>query len=75
MASGKAKNQLFNQLPTITSQTGSYIIMTAHVGDIINMEMYPTDKRNLSHMKRDTTIKGVGPGFYSIPQRLGYHEQ
>ena len=70
MASGKAKNQLFNQLPTITSQTGSYIIMTAHVGDIINMEMYPTDKRNLSHMKRDTTIKGVGPGFYSIPHNV-----
>ena len=70
MASGKAKNQLFNQLPTTTSQTGSYSIMTAHVGDIINMEMYPTDKRNLSHMKRDTTIKGVGPGFYSIPHNV-----
>jgi hypothetical protein len=70
MTSGKAKTQLFNQLPTIVSQTGSYIILTAHVGDIINMEMYPTDKRNLSHMKRDTVIKGVGPGFYSMPHNV-----
>lgn len=70
MTSGKAKNQLFNQLPTIVSQTGSYIIMTAHVGDIIQMEMYPTDKRNLSHMKKDTVIKGVSSGFYSMPHNV-----
>ncbi|ARV77331.1 putative UvsX protein [Pseudomonas phage Noxifer] len=70
MTSGKAKTQLFNQMPTMVAQTGSYVIMTAHVGDIINMEMYPTDKRNLSHMKKDTVIKGVGPGFYSMPHNV-----
>lgn len=70
MTGGKAKNQLFNQLPTVTAQTGSYIIMTAHVGDIIQMEMYPTDKRNLSHMKKDTVIKGVSSGFYSLPHNV-----
>jgi hypothetical protein len=70
MTSGKAKTQLFNQMPTMAAQTGSYVIMTAHVGDIINMEMYPTDKRNLSHMKKDTVIKGVGPGFYSMPHNV-----
>lgn len=70
MTLGKAKTQLFDQLPTICAQTGSYIILTAHTGDIINIEMYPTDKRNLSHMKRDTIIKGVGPGFYSLPHNV-----
>jgi hypothetical protein len=70
MTMGKAKTQLFNQMPTMAAQTGSYVIMTAHVGDIINMEMYPTDKRNLSHMKKDTVIKGVGPGFYSMPHNV-----
>lgn len=70
MTLGKAKNQLFNQLPQMTAQTGTYLFMTAHVGDIIQMEMYPTDKRNLAGLKKDTVIKGVSSGFYSMPNNL-----
>jgi hypothetical protein len=32
--------------------------------------MYPTDKRNLSHMKKDTILKGVSGGFYSLPNNV-----
>lgn len=70
MATGKAKNQLLNQVPGICANTGTYFIMTAHVGNIINMEMYPTDKRSLRHQKKDTTILGVSPGFYALPNNL-----
>lgn len=70
MTNGKAKNQLFNQLPQVCAKTGTYMILTAHVGDIIQMEMYPTDKRNLSEMKRDTVLKGVSSGFYSLPNNV-----
>lgn len=70
MANGKAKNQLFNQLPQVCAKSGTYMILTAHVGDIINMEMYPTDKRNLSEMKKDTVLKGVSSGFYSLPNNV-----
>lgn len=70
MTNGKAKNQLFNQLPQLCARTGTYMVLTAHVGDIINMEMYPTDKRNLSHMKKDTVLKGVSGGFYSLPNNV-----
>lgn len=70
MMNGKAKNQMLNQIPQICARTGSYMIMTAHLGDVINMEMFPTDKRNLSHMKRDTILKGVSPGFYSLPNNV-----
>lgn len=70
MTNGKAKNQLFNQMPQVCAKTGTYMIMTAHVGDIIQMEMYPTDKRNLSHMKKDTVLKGVSGGFYSLPNNV-----
>lgn len=70
MTMGKAKAQLFNQLPNICSKTGLYMILTAHISDVINIEMYPTDKRNLSHMKKDTKLKGVGPGFYSLPHNV-----
>lgn len=70
MANGKAKNQLFNQLPQVCAKSGTYMILTAHVGDIINMELYPTDKRNLSEMKKDTVLKGVSSGFYSLPNNV-----
>lgn len=70
MANGKAKNQLFNQLPQVCAKSGTYMILTAHVGDVINMEMYPTDKRNLSEMKKDTVLKGVSSGFYSLPNNV-----
>lgn len=70
MTNGKAKNQLFNQLPQVCAKTGTYMILTAHVGDIIQMEMYPTDKRNLSEMKKDTVLKGVSSGFYSLPNNV-----
>lgn len=70
MTNGKAKNQLFNQLPQVCAKTGTYTTLTAHVGDIIQMEMYPTDKRNLSHMKKDTVLKGVSGGFYSLPNNV-----
>lgn len=70
MSNGKAKKQLFNQLPQICAKTGTYAILTAHVGDVINMEMFPTDKRNLTGMKRDTVILGVSGGFYSLPNNV-----
>ncbi|MFO5574784.1 hypothetical protein ACLBPA_29035, partial [Klebsiella pneumoniae] len=58
MTKGKAKNQLFNQLPQICAKTSTYMILTAHVGDIIQIKMYPTAKRNLSYMNEDTIVKG-----------------
>lgn len=67
MSSGKAKNQLLNQIPQITAQSNSYMIMTAHLGDVINMEMFPTDKRQLSTLPKDTALKGVASGFYTLP--------
>jgi hypothetical protein len=70
MTNGKAKTQLFNQLPTVAAKTSTHFILTAHVGDVINMEMYPTDKRNLTGLKKDTIIKGAGGGFYSLPNNL-----
>jgi len=70
MTNGKAKNQMFNQMPSICARTGTYLILTAHLGDIINMEMFPTDKRNLSYMKKDTVLKGVSSGFYSLPNNV-----
>lgn len=70
MTNGKAKKQMFNQLPGICSRNACYMAMTAHVKDVINVEAYPTDKRNLSHMKKDTVLEGVSNGFYSLPNNV-----
>ncbi len=70
MNNGRAKKQMFNQLPQICARTGTYLFLTAHVKDVINMEMYPTDKRNLSYMKKDTVLEGVSGGFYSLPNNV-----
>lgn len=70
MNNGRAKKQMFNQLPQICARTGTYLFLTAHVKDVINLEMYPTDKRNLSFMKKDTVLEGVSGGFYSLPNNV-----
>lgn len=70
MTNGKAKKQLFDQLPQICAKSGTHVILTAHVSDVINMDMFPTDKRNLTGMKRDTIIMGVSGGFYSLPNNV-----
>ena len=70
MTLGKAKNQMLNQIPQLAARSNTYIIMTALLGDVINMEMYPTDKRALSMMPKDTSFKGVSSTFYSLPHNL-----
>lgn len=70
MNNGRAKKQMFNQLPGISARYGSLIFLTAHIKDVINIEMYPTDKRALSFMKKDTSLEGVSGGFYSLPNNL-----
>lgn len=70
MNNGRAKKQMFNQLPGICARYGTYMFLTAHIKDVINIEMYPTDKRSLSFMKKDTSLEGVSGGFYSLPNNL-----
>lgn len=70
MANGKAKAQLFNQLPQLCAKTNTFIVLTAHEGDVIEMDPYASDKRNLSGQKKGTTIFGVSKGFYSLPNNV-----
>lgn len=67
---GRAKNMMLDQMPQLLAQTGTYCILTGHTGDVTNVEMFPTDKRQLSGLKKDTTIKGVGPSFFSLPNNV-----
>lgn len=70
MANGKAKAQLFGQLPQLCARTNTYMLLTAHEADVIEMDAYAADKRKLSGQKRGTTIAGVSNGFYSLPNNV-----
>lgn len=69
MNTGRAKNELFNQLPQLCARTGTYLILTAHVKDKIEMDQYAPDKRNLASMKQNTVIGGAS-GMYSLPNNV-----
>lgn len=70
MANGKAKAQLFGQLPQLCAKSNTYMLLTAHVADVIEMDPYAADKRKLSGQKKGTTIAGVSNGFYSLPNNV-----
>lgn len=70
MNSGKAKKQMFNQLTQLVPRGGFYMFMSAHVTDVINMEMYAKDKRSLAFLEKDTTLAGVSKGFFDIPTNI-----
>lgn len=70
MSQGKAKAQLLNQVPQMVAKNGLYMILTALMGDVIEMDMYAPDKRNLALMPKNTNFRGVSPQFYSAPNNL-----
>lgn len=70
MANGKAKAQLFGQLPQLCAKSNTYMLLTAHIADVIEMDPYAADKRKLSGQKKGTTIAGVSNGFYSLPNNV-----
>lgn len=70
MRLGLAKTRLLMELPTICNSAGHYMIMTAHVGDMINMAQGPYSvppPKKLQHMKSTDKIKGVADKFFFLP--------
>jgi len=47
---GAAKTQMLNQLPSVLAIGQMYALMTAHVGDRVELELFPTNKKKLSFM-------------------------
>ncbi len=70
MTSGRIKNQMFNQIPRIASQTGSYWLLSAHTDTTLIKDKYAPDTRKLADMGRDKVIKGSSNGMYSLPNNV-----
>ena len=59
MRQGLIKMLMLNQLPKIVTQSNTPIILTAHVGDSIQMDPYAPNPKLLQFLKGNDKIKGV----------------
>lgn len=63
MQDGRAKSQMINEMSTMAPGTGLYVTMTAHLGDVIEMEKYNPTPKQLAAMAQGTKFKGVPANF------------
>lgn len=52
-----SKTQFLNELPVLSAQTGGYFILSAHVGDKIQMDPYAPNPKKLEFLKQNNALK------------------
>lgn len=70
MKAGNARSQLMSELPTLTSNTGCYIFLTAHLGDEIVMDQHAPSKKKLGFMKGEQKMKRVPENYSFLTNNL-----
>lgn len=63
MRQGLQKARLLDELPSLATGSYTYILMTAHYGERINMDPYSPVLKQLPDMRMNQRIKGVPPNF------------
>lgn len=63
MNQGWQKSRLLSELPPFLHRANHYMGFTAHVGTIIQMDMYNPEKKALAAMQGNVKIKGAGSKF------------
>lgn len=66
-----AKNQMMMELPGVTARGGGYVILTAHVGDELNLDPYAPPAKKLAFMKK-AKIKNVPEKFTFLTNNCWY---
>lgn len=69
MLNGNAKTKIMSDLPSKAMRAGIYCIMTAHVGDKIDLGYMPTPKQ-MQYMKQSDKLKNVGSNFTFLTTAL-----
>ena len=59
-----------NDLPARASKAGVYVIMTAHVGDKMDLDPYAPAPKQLQYMKNNDRMKNVGSNFEFLTTSL-----
>lgn len=65
MKQGLFKTKFISQLPAKCTASGTYMLLTAHTGEKVNMETKPwlEPSKKLQYLKAGDNIKGVGSNF------------
>lgn len=72
MKGSNVKSQMVDQLPGVTSSGGMYMIMTAHVGQEYQLDMYKPNIRKLKFLKGDLKLKKVPENFSFLTGNCWY---
>lgn len=67
---GNVKSRIMNDLPSRASRAGVYVLMTAHVGDKMDMDPYSPSPKQLQYMKNNDRMKNVGSNFEFLTTAL-----
>lgn len=67
---GNIKSRIMNDLPARASKAGIYVIMTAHVGDKMDLDPYSPQPKQLQYMKNNDRMKNVGSNFEFLTTSL-----
>lgn len=76
MKQGLFKTKVFSQLPVLSNSSNVYFLITAQIGEKINIAtgpaMYNQPSRKLQHLKSGESIKGVSNKFYFLSNNSWY---
>lgn len=70
LSEGNIKTRIMNDLPGRASKAGIYVIMTAHVGDKMDLDPYNKSPKQLQYMKNTDKMKNVGSNFEFLTTTL-----
>lgn len=70
MLNGNAKTKIMSDLPSKASKAGIFTILTAHVGDQINMSSFTPPPKQMQYMKQADKLKNVGSNFTFLTTAL-----
>lgn len=63
MADGAVKTRVMNDLPNRAARSGCYVILTAHVGNKMDLNPYAPTPKQLQYMKNTDKLKSVGSAY------------
>lgn len=73
MRAGLAKTRLLMELPGLCNTSAHYLLITAHVGRDMNIQVGPLNvppPKKLQHMKSGEKFKGVTDKFFFLPSAV-----
>jgi len=72
MKGAGAKSQLVDQVTSVTGGSGLHILMTAHVGQEYQLDMYKPNVKRLKFLKGDLKLKKVPENFSFLTANCWY---